>query len=477
MSEKLQKRVATQRKLRHLFSKLLIVMMVFAFGLFVGYYARFFTPLSSANKLEEIKNIMETKWLFHNDVENLDKTLLENAARGMTTTDDPYTTYLSADDLNSFQTSLNHNYVGIGVEYKNSDQNLIITRVFPGSPAQKAGVMEGDIIYAIDNERVEGLTTSQVRDKVIGEKGTVVTIDFLRNGKTVTLKITRDNVSSTVTSSILENQIGYLKVIQFAQTSGNEMKYYLEDYQAKNISKVIIDLRDNGGGYLDTMRQLSSFFVEENQVIMQQEDAEGKKTYTKSTSGQFKNIKDIVILANHETASASEAFILALKENREHVTVVGTTTYGKGVAQITTLFNDGSAIKYTDSKWLSKNGVWINQVGITPDVEVELPEILSVSINQYPKDQVYHYDQVGEPVRYVQLALDYLGYEIDRKDGYFSKATETVLKQYQQAKNVEVTGVIDQTVSEMVLTDVAVDWNSSTAHDTQLLKAIEVLKS
>lgn len=149
-------------------------------------------------------------------------------------------------------------------------------------------------------------------------------------------------------------------------------------------------------------------------------------------SDKYSNIQNIVILTNGNTASAAEVLTLALKQQRDDVTVVGTTTYGKGTVQVSKMFDDGSALKYTTSKWLSPDGTWVNGVGITPDQEVKLHDVFYRSFSNMEDDESFCVDSVSDSIADAQQCLDYLGYTVDRKDGYFSSETGNALKQYKE---------------------------------------------
>jgi len=168
-------------------------------------------------------------------------------------------------------------------------------------------------------------------------------------------------------------------------------------------------------------------------------------------------------------------FTLALKEQRSDVTTVGVTTYGKGTVQITRTFDDGSALKYTTSKWLSPSGVWVNGTGITPDVEVKLHDILSTSYVEMGEDETYAQDSVSESVKGAQMALAFLGYSVDRQDGYFSAATAAALQQFETDQNLTADGILDAKTYDALISRVVYVWNTDTSKDLQLQKAEAIL--
>ncbi len=217
-------------------------------------------------------------------------------------------------------------------------------------------------------------------------------------------------------------------------------------------------------------------FLDSGSVALIEEYASGKsETLTVNGSKIWNDDGSIVILVNGNTASAAEAFTLAMKEQRSNVTIVGTTTYGKGTVQITDQFKDGSAIKYTTSKWLSSQNVWVNGVGIEPDTTVELPDILNITIVEFTEEESYSYDSVNDKVSIAQKALEYLNYDVDRTDGYFSLTTEDSIKTFQKDHSLEETGLLDKTTYESLVSTVTLDWSTSDANDTQLKYAEELI--
>ena len=208
---------------------------------------------------------------------------------------------------------------------------------------------------------------------------------------------------------------------------------------------------------------------------MKQVYADGTVEEIRTTDGMYDNIKKIAILVNKNTASASEVLTMALKEQHKDVTVLGVTTYGKGTVQVSRVFKDGSALKYTTSKWTSPNDVWVNGVGITPDVEVKLHEVMYTTLPKMSDTDRYAFDSVSDSVKFAQLCLDYLGYDVDRTDGYFSSQTEVALRQFETDKGITVDGVLDKETFGVLYSAVVLDWNTTKIHDVQLQKAQEVL--
>ncbi len=432
--------------------------------------------LDSSQKVEALLKVMEEDWFFGKDIEDLDTRLTDQALYGITDNEeDPHTEYMSAQEVKDFVQSINRDFVGIGVEFVSDNGVSIVQKVFRGTPADKAGVKAGDIFSKVDGKDVEGMTSDALKELVVGEEGTKVTIEFLRQGQPVTLTITRGKVSATAYGYVMDDGTGYLLLYQFGEGTPDEVSNYMDDFEEKGVKKLIIDLRGNGGGYLDSLEKIAGRFLKAGTVIMKQEYRDGSVEETKAGGNRQIDVDGIVILVDEYTASASEVLTMALKEQRDDVTVIGTKTYGKGTVQITRMFSDDSAIKYTTSKWLSPSGVWVNGTGIEPDITVNVHKVIKTAWAEMKDEDEFHPDSVSDAVANAQLALDYLDYTIDRTDGYFSKATSETLKLFQKDHNLEETGILDSVTFKALYSAVVMDYNTTTKHDVQLHKALEVL--
>ncbi|MFV0479920.1 MAG: S41 family peptidase [Anaerorhabdus sp.] len=474
-----------KRKLNDVFIAILAILTMLSL-FFVGYIAGRGTRNSSgttgtttggqSSKIEEALDIMENDWYFSDSLENGRDQLIDQALYGMTTNEaDLHTEYFSAEELETFTQSINSNFVGIGVQYLDLEEGYIVERVFRNSPAEQAGVQAGDIFYSVDGDLVENMDTDTIRDRVRGEKGTVVVIEFMRQGELVELSITRDEVSGTAYGEMIDSSIGYLEISSFGDTTAQEVQDNLDSLTEQGMTKLIIDLRDNGGGYLDTYLHLAGYFIGKGEVAIQQKYSDGSLSPATALGDLYTNINGIVVLINENTASASEVLAIALREQREDVTIVGTTSYGKGTVQITIPFRDGSALKYTTSEWLSPSGESIHGVGIAPDVEVKDHEVFYEWFSG-EEDFSYHYDSVSDEVKSMQLALDFLGFNVARVDGYFDQSTQSALIQFKTEHQLDTTDELNPEVMSVLKSAVISEWRLNDEKDTQLQKAIELLK-
>ena len=288
---------------------------------------------------------------------------------------DNYTRYISAEDYDTYKQQTNGNYCGIGaVTTYNAEKDWVeIEGVYKNSPAENEGIQSGDVLKQVENTAVTYDTYSDAIEMIRGEENTDVNITIFRHDTAETLNktLTRSKVDTqTVSHSIINNDIGYLRITAFEEVTKDQFKENVKDLKNRNIKSLIIDLRNNPGGLLTTVTDVVDEFLPK-EVITYTEDKNGKKDYVYATDGEW-NIS-VVILVNGNSASASELMTGALKDYGV-AKVVGKTTYGKGVVQTTFPFKDGSALKLTTAKYYTPNGVCIDGVGIEPDYVVEANE-------------------------------------------------------------------------------------------------------
>lgn len=291
-------------------------------------------------------------------------------------TGDPYTQFFTAKESQDFNDQLQGTFTGIGAQLdQDADGNIVIMSPIAGSPAEAAGLRAQDIITTIDDVSTSGMTSQSAVTKIRGAKGTKVTLGIVR-GKTQALEftITRDTISvPTATSKILDGNIGYLQVSQFSEGTFALVEEAVTEFKKAGVQKVVLDLRDNPGGMVDTAINLSSLWLKKGAVIMQEKRG---STITDTTRATGKNPflgMQTVVLLNAGSASASEITAAALRDNNA-ATIVGEKSYGKGVEQQIIPFSDGSSLKVTIADWNRPNGQNINKKGISPDKEVKMTE-------------------------------------------------------------------------------------------------------
>ena len=293
---------------------------------------------------------------------------------------DPYTVYYTPEEYNSMTEETSGVYKGIGA-YIGLDTKTgapVFTGIMPGTPAEKAGLMVGDIICEVDGTDTLSMDTSEVANLVKGEEGTTVTIKVSRDGEYVTVTATRETINvPTVTSEMLDNQIGYLKISQFDDVTPGQFDEEYSKLKAAGMKSMILDLRDNPGGTVTAVTQIASEMLPEG-LIFYMEDKNGEREEYTCPGADF-NIP-MVVLVNGYSASASEILAGAIQDAGIG-TLVGTQTYGKGIVQNLYPLGDGSAIKITIADYYTRNGRNIHKVGIEPD------QVLEFDKDLYEKDK------------------------------------------------------------------------------------------
>lgn len=326
---------------------------------------------STSHKLQYIQNLLETNYV--GDIEN--GQLEEGIYRGFVAAiGDPYTNYFSKEEFNQFKEKTSGTYAGIGImmQVDQTDKLITAVQVFENSPAEKAGLLPKDKIIQAEGVDLSIDNFDEAPKIIKGKAGTVVNIKVFRpsENKTMDIAITRENVIyPTVDYKMLEDDIGYIHIKQFDEVTYTQFMEALEDIQSKNPKGVILDVRDNLGGLLNIVAQISDELLPEGMIVYTK-DKNNKIQTLKSGPGQIDI--PITLLINENSASASEILAGALKDHNR-AKLVGTTTYGKGVVQAVLPIPDGSGIKVTTSKYYTPNDICIDGIGIEPDYEVLLP--------------------------------------------------------------------------------------------------------
>lgn len=302
---------------------------------------------------------------YYEDVDK--KAVIDSAISGMTNyLDDTYTSYLDEDKANSLKTELNKTYVGIGVVLKDNK----VVNIIENSPAHKAGIMAGDIVTKVNGNDVTDISKEQLA-KMINENSEGADIAVARNGEILEF----DNIkpetlnSPSITYNMVENGIAYMKISVFSNTLSQQIKFAITELSKQNMSKLLIDLRDNTGGYLEQAYESAELFLEKGKVVYSLVDKSNKIKKVKDETEEKQNIP-VIILVNGNTASAAEIFASSLKDSYG-ANIVGKTTFGKGKVQHTYSLDSGGLVKYTSSKWLRPNGQCIDNIGITPDYDID----------------------------------------------------------------------------------------------------------
>ena len=317
--------------------------------------------------------------------------------------DDKYAAYYTKDEYKDISEKTKGEFCGIGayISQGKNDNYLKVAGVVKGGPAQKAGIKKGDIIVEVDGENIKGKDSSYAISKMKGKKGTNVSISVMRKGnkKPITFNIKREVIhDNTVSYKMLDNNIGYISVSAFETVTKKQFKSAVDCLEKKNEKGLIIDLRDNGGGLLDTaLDMLDQILPKKLVVYTKDKNGVAEEYYTKDD----KEIKiPIVILVNGNSASASEVFCGALRDYGK-AKLLGTKTFGKGIVQSSFAFRDGTGLKFTTSKYYTPKGINIHGTGFEPDIKVKSNGKMTAL-----KESGYKVDnQINAALDYLTIAL------------------------------------------------------------------------
>jgi carboxyl-terminal processing protease len=317
--------------------------------------------------------------------------LQEGELKGMfQALEDPYSVYMTEDEFKDFMEHTKGIYGGIGVIVSPGDDNLItVVSPIEGTPGEKAGLKTGDKIIKVNGQEFTADNMDKAVKLMKGEPKTKVNLTVLRKGKDgkndyIDMDIVREEIRLiTVKSDVVEDNIGYMKITSFDDLTYEDFKKNLDSLMKKNISGLIIDLRNNPGGLLDVCVDIADEFLGEG-VIVYTETRNGERTYEKSNKSHIDI--PLVVLVNEGSASASEIFAGAIKDRNRGV-LVGTKTFGKGIVQRIKQLSDGSGFKLTVSEYFTPNGTNIHGIGIEPDIVVDLPEdVKEIGIENLSQD-------------------------------------------------------------------------------------------
>ena len=309
------------------------------------------------------------------------KELMQGAIRGMVSSLDPHSSYMNERSFKEMNMDIKGEFQGVGIQIGIKNQQLTIIAPIEDTPGFRAGLAAGDKIMKIEDDWTKDMTIEQAVDKMRGPKNTQVRLLIYREGwdKPKEFKITRDVIKvMSVKSEMLDNEIGYIKIIQFQGQTAEELEKALKGLEAKGLKKLVLDLRNDPGGLLDASVDVSSKFLPKDSLVVylqgrQKTDRKDFLTSLPETPREF----PIVVLVNTGSASASEIVAGALQDSKRAV-IVGTQTFGKGSVQTVFPLEGGGGIRLTTAKYYTPSGRSIQNVGITPDIEVKLPTVKEV---------------------------------------------------------------------------------------------------
>ncbi len=321
--------------------------------------------VSDYGNLPEILKLIKTKSIFKFD----DAKARDDAYKAIVDSlGDEYSQYMNAEDTKEWEALLNGEFSGIGISFsKNEEGKYQVSEVFPKGPADKAGMKPGDLIVSVDGKTYDSI--EDMSSHIKGESGTKVKLVLSRDGKEFSVDMVRETVKEkTVSGKVMDDGIGYIRISRFEEGTADEFEAQLNSFENQGIKNMILDLRNNGGGYTNEGIRIDDLLLKEG-TITYMEDVKGKRQYFNSDEKATK-IK-YAVLVNENTASTSEILTAAIKDNGGGK-IIGTTTFGKGIVQENIKFRDGSSLKLTVMRYYSPKGHAIHKKGIKPDVEVKL---------------------------------------------------------------------------------------------------------
>lgn len=397
--------------------------------------------------------------------------LLEGALYGLIESlDDPYSEYMSPEEWEDMLIQSGGSYSGIGVEVTMENNRVTIIVPFAGSPAEEAGLLPGDQIVEVDGVSIEGKTLNDAVSNIRGEEGTEVNLGIVREGRPNIFRVTlvRAPITrSSVDIEMLANGVGYLSLSRFADESDEEFAKGIRDLKNQGMKGLILDLRDNGGGYLDTAVNIARQIVPRG-LIVYTEDREGNRTSEYSSSLRDRGFP-MVVLVNENSASASEILAGALQDSG--VPVIGVNTFGKGTVQRFYPMEDGSVVKLTMAKFFTPSGKEIQGNGVAPDHVVELK-----SVNRMPNLRYTGTLELGSEALHVlqlQSMLSAMSYLDAVGTGVYDQATANAVTAFQRDNGLPASGKLDRQSTDTLNRR----WeNFSRSADSQLSTAVEILQ-
>jgi carboxyl-terminal processing protease len=432
---------------------------------------------ASENISDEIYFLMQMEsFIKTNYVDEIqDLELLRGAIKGMVESlNDPYSEYYTPNEFKEFNESTSGNFEGIGVVITSKDKYITAVSILEGTPAEKVGIRPGDRLVEIDGDDITGISTAEVSRRLRGEKGTKVSIGILRDGEKqiIRFEVERDIIKvNPIYSKVLGQGIGYIKISEFNENTVENLDKTLDNFKKSGVVGIVLDIRNNPGGYLDQVIEVATRFVPKGPIV-NIVSKEGKtQSYTSDSEGSPFNL---VILVNGGSASASEILAGAVKDRKAGV-LVGEKTFGKGMVQRTLSLGALGGVKLTTAYYTTPNGTNINNTGIIPDVVVETDKTnpLQDFIPLNNKKRL-SYGNIGLDVLGIQQRLKYLTLFNTQPDGVFGPRTEQAVKTLQKKAGIPTTGIIDD--SFYAALDDALYEKLYSSEDIQLRKAIDILK-
>ncbi len=436
------------KKKSHFLEWIIVIAIVISLG--IGFGAGYFlgprdtiVDKDEDNLLQEVYEIIDEDWYNARGEElNIDEAAIDALLGSI---NDPHTSYLTQEEALDFNNDVSGTYEGIGVGFHTVDSGAMIVRVYEHTPSEEVGLQAGEIITAVDGTSLAGKNDDEIKELVRGPEGTSVELTLVSGSTNRTVTVERRALDISVTAEVREVdgiKYGYVEITTFGLDTASALENALKEFEQQGITTLVIDVRDNGGGYLVAAQEILDLFIEKGETIYQLQGADGPPEETKASGGTKYRFENSYILMNENSASASELTAGSLQE-KANFTLIGSSTFGKGTAQTQATLSDGSVVKYTYASWLTANGKTIEGVGLTPDIEVDNASLDGIMIEEF--EQALEVDSVHDAIESMQSMLKILGYDVDRTDGYFSNSTKEALMQFEKDAKIEENGKYDVT--------------------------------
>ncbi len=439
------------------FKKILIIAIVvvtifaFSFGFYVSYSIKDNEDSDYSSKLDTIYEILKDEWYYGKEDENIEKTLIDRAIYGMLDTDkDPHTRYLTS--LGSLASS----YEGLGISVSEYKEYFVIKEV-SSKVNIDSGFKIGDILKSIDGVDLANKSSEDIKSLIENKNQVAVVVE--RDGSEVNLTgyVTTYTPVTVFKDFSYSNELAYIQITEFARDTSLFLDEYLKEAKEKGYNKLILDLRDNPGGYISSVVECADLFLEKDKSVITTKDKEDNSYTYKTSSNDKYQFSKIIILINNNSASGAEALSAALNEQLgDIVDLVGVTTYGKGSAQKMIYFTDGTYFNYTYALWFTPNNNSINKVGVTPEVAYTGTGIHLLSFSKTTLKK----NDYGANVANLQNILKELGYYNGEVHSFYSEEVETAVKAFQHDQGISETGELDALTIRYIL---------ALYHDSQVL--------
>ncbi len=404
---------------------------------------------------------------------DLDQDVLVNGAiNGMIDAlGDPYSDYMNQEEAAQFQESISSSFQGIGAEIQERNGFILVVSPIKNSPAEKAGLLPNDKIVAVDGESIQGMSASEAVLLIRGEKGTEVTLTIQRGelSDPLEIPIVRDEIPiETVYADMLEEDVAHIQITSFSENTYEELLAAMSEMEEAGMKALVLDVRQNPGGLLNSAIDISNLFVEDGKPLFQTQK-KGKEAEIFTATGGTKVKVPVTLLIDGGSASASEILAAAMSESAG-TQLVGMNTFGKGTVQTADNLADGSNLKFTTAKWLTPDGNWIHEKGIAPTVKVETP-----AYSQLPYLDASIEMKIGvlsDQVKAAEEMMKAIGLDSGAVDGLFDEKTEEAVKILQKETELKETGVLTGETTYVLMDRLR---EKIEKEDPQLLKAKDLV--